>query len=193
VRIRDIHLNKALFPSQAHLDNKDFVSLLNRLNLDNIQHMYFVVYQTRPNSKNASLSFSGHMFGIYGGVIWKGFACAITAVPVFTRRLQPGVRMNIAVRWMLDNLCLTDEAVDWLKGVPHVWAHNYLIADKLGQLLVLSQSPTLDHVSRSVDFIHVTNHYLDEKLRKFEDSSFDFSNSHHRYNTIKHCMKRRTR
>jgi predicted choloylglycine hydrolase len=124
------------------------------------------------------------MVGRYGGVNEKGLACAITAEPAYTGKPQPGVRMNLAIRWMLDNLRSTKEAVEWLTNIPHQYAHNYLIADSYGELARVESSPEQDNVTTKNEYIHVTNHYLDDEMRKLEASSFDFSNSHRRYDAI---------
>jgi len=145
---------------------------------------YFHVVRAKPKGKQANLGFSDVMVGRYGGVNEKGFACAITAEPAYTGKPLPGVRMNLAIRWMLDNLCTTSEAIEWLTNIPHQYAHNYLIADSTGELARIESSPELDNVTTSTEFIHVTNHYIDETMRKLEDSSFDFSNSYSRYDKI---------
>lgn len=131
-----------------------------------------------------NLGFSDVMVGRYGGVNEKGLACAITAEPAYTGKPQLGVRMNLAIRWILDNLSTTSEAVEWLTNIPHQYAHNYLIADSCGELARVESSPEQDNVTTNNEYIHVTNHYLDDEMRKLEAPSFDFSNTHRRYDTI---------
>jgi len=145
---------------------------------------YFHLVKSKPQGKYTNLGFSDVMVGRYGGVNEKGLACAITAEPAYTGKPQPGVRMNLAVRWILENHESTSEAIEWLTKVPHQYAHNYLIADKTGELARVESSPEQDKVTTSTEFIHVTNHYLDKEMRKLENPTFDYSNTHRRYNTI---------
>lgn len=145
---------------------------------------YFTAVKSTPKDGYTSFSFSDHMIGRYGGLNEKGLAVAITAIPAYTGKPKPGIRMNIAVRWILDKMSTTDEAIEWLKTIPHQWAHNYILADESGLLARVESNPVKTISITSSEFIATTNHYHDAVMKKFENPDFDYSNSHRRYTTV---------
>jgi predicted choloylglycine hydrolase len=173
-----------VFALAGHKNLEDSPIFARNYDWDPSSLQYFDLVKAKPQGKYANLGFSDVMVGRYGGVNEKGLACAITAEPAYMGKPKPGVRMNLAVRWMLDNLSSTDEAVEWLTKVPHQYAHNYLIADKTGDLTRIESSPLRDKVTTASDFIHVTNHYIDEEMRELENPDFNYSNTHTRYDTV---------
>ena len=133
---------------------------------------------------NTSLVFTDHFVGVYGGVNHEGLAAAITAIPAYRGKPRPGVRMNVALRWILDNHETTEEAAEWLSNTPHQWAHNYLLADKKGRLARVETSPEMTRVQHSDEFITTTNHYHHPEMKPLEDPGFDYSNTHRRYSAV---------
>jgi predicted choloylglycine hydrolase len=145
---------------------------------------YFIAVKTIPKQGHRNLSFSDHMVGRYGGINEKGLAVAITAIPAYNGKAKPGIRMNIAVRWILDKMSKTKEAVEWLTNIPHQWAHNYLIADAEGTLARVESNPINTVSITSNEFVASTNHYHDKMMKRYESAEFDFSNTHRRYSTV---------
>jgi predicted choloylglycine hydrolase len=145
---------------------------------------YFMCIRAQPNDGLTSLSFTDHMVGRYGGVNEKGLAAAITAIPAYTGAPKPGVRMNVAIRWMLDHLNSTEEAAEWLREVPHQWAHNYMLADRSGVFARVETSPEDTRVCYSEELLVTTNHYHDTEMKKQENPEFDFSNTLRRYKRV---------
>lgn len=144
---------------------------------------YFTAMRTQPEDGNTSLVFTDHFVGVYGGVNHEGLAAAVTAIPAYRGKPRPGVRMNVALRWILDNYETTEEAAEWLRNTPHQWAHNFLLADKKGRLARVETSPELTRVQHSDGFIATTNHYHDPEMKPLEDPGFDYSSTHRRYST----------
>lgn len=145
---------------------------------------YFTVVKTNLKGGLTSLTFTDYFVGRYGGVNEAGLATAITAIPAYKGSPSLGIRMNIAVRWIMDHFKTTDEAAEWLVRIPHQWAHNFLLADRNGKLARVETSPKKSTVHRSDEFIATTNHYHNNGMKKFEDQNFDFSNTHRRYNNV---------
>lgn len=145
---------------------------------------YFTLVKTDLKGGLTSLTFTDHEVGRYGGVNEDGLAAAITAIPAYQGNPSPGIRMNIAVRWIIDHFKTTDEASEWLLEIPHQWAHNFLLADRRGKLARVETSPQKTIVTYSDEFIATTNHYHNDDMKKLEDKDFDFSNTHRRYENV---------
>jgi predicted choloylglycine hydrolase len=145
---------------------------------------YFTPFRVELTGGLTSISFTDHMVGRYGGANEAGLAAAITAIPAYRGRPTPGIRMNIATRWILDHHRTTEEAAEWLAETPHQWAHNFLLADSKGTLARVETAPERTRIQYSEDFIATTNHYHDEEMKGLEDPEFDFSNTHRRYGNM---------
>jgi len=142
---------------------------------------YFTPFRVEPTGGLTSISFTDHMVGRYGGANEAGLAAAITAIPAYRKRPTPGVRMNIATRWILDHHRTTEEAAEWLAETPHQWAHNFLLADSRGTLTRVETAPERTRIRYSEDFMATTNHYHDDEMKELEDPLYDYTNTHRRY------------
>jgi len=145
---------------------------------------YFTPARISPDKEYSCLCFSDHFVGVYGGVNEEGLSVAVTAIPAYTGKPRPGVRTNVALRWILNNLGSTDEAVEWLLGTPRMWAQNYIVADKDGRLARVETAPERSRAEYSEEFILSTNHYHDPEMRSLESKSFDFTNTHTRQRRV---------
>ena len=145
---------------------------------------FFTPIIVEPRNSITNISFTDHMIGRYGGVNKEGLAAAITAIPAYQGKPSIGIRMNIATQWILDNFNDTHEAAEWLKAIPHQWAHNFLIADKNGQLARVETAPEETMIAYSEEFIATTNHYHNPEMKKLENPEFDYTNTHTRYNNL---------
>lgn len=145
---------------------------------------YFLVVKTYLRKGLANLTFTDHPIGRYGGVNEAGLATAITAIPAYQGTPSPGIRMNIAVRWIMDHFESADEAAEWLVKIPHQWAHNFLLADRYGRLARVETSPERSIAEYSDTFIATTNHYHNPEMKKHEDPNVHWLSTHHRYNNV---------
>jgi predicted choloylglycine hydrolase len=145
---------------------------------------YFMVFITEPEDGVKSLSFSDHMIGRYGGVNKEGVAVSIHAVPGYTGKPRPGVRMNMTLRWILDKLSSTEEAVDFITETPHQTAHMYMVADKKGSFARVEYAPEEYKVEYSDNFLYCTNHYQLQGMKQYETGEFDRSNTEQRAGKI---------
>ncbi len=145
---------------------------------------FFTAYKTTPKNGIRNISFSDHMIGRYGGVNKEGVAVTIHAVPGYRGKPQPGVRMNMTLRWVLDNMKSTEEAVEFITETPHQNAHLYMVADKKGNFARVEYAPEEHKVEYSDTFLHCTNHYQIQEMTKYESGDFDRSNTEFRKNNI---------
>ena len=92
---------------------------------ENLRLCYF-----EPEGKLRSLgfTFSWTLVSRYGGINEAGLALA-SASSSFENS-GPGIILNIATRWILDNCRTTKEAVAFLEKMPKVWGETYVIVDK---------------------------------------------------------------
>ena len=146
---------------------------------------FFTVIWLNPVNHYSSLAFTDHFVGRYGGVNQEGLAIGITAVPGYVKRWVPGVRMNISTRWILDTCKNTKEVVSFLKKIPHVRAHTFLIADKENNLARVETSDDEVAVTYAENgFIVTTNHYQAPQLKKYTDDKLIPENSIIRLNKV---------
>lgn len=145
---------------------------------------YFTPSKVELAGGLTSISFTDHMVGRYGGANEAGLAAAITAIPAYRGSPTPGIRMNIATRWILDHHRTTEEAAEWLVEIPHQWAHNFLLADSTGTLARVETAPERTSIQYSEDFIASTNHYHNPEMKELENLEYDFTNTHRRYTNI---------
>ena len=78
--------------------------------------------------KSLGFAFSWTLVSRYGGINEAGVALA-SAASSFENN-GPGIIVNIATRWILDNCKTTEEAVSFIEKMPKVWGETYVIVDK---------------------------------------------------------------
>lgn len=95
---------------------------------------YLTICTIHPKGKLASYGFTylWPLVSRYGGTNEAGLTLS-GASTNFTNA-GPGVIMNIAMRWVLDNFRTTEEAVEFIEEIPKVWGTNYIIIDKNNKL-----------------------------------------------------------
>ncbi len=78
--------------------------------------------------KSLGFTFSWPLVSRYGGINEAGVA--ISSASSSFENNGPGIMLNIATRWILDNCRSTKEAVIFLEKMPKVWGETYVIIDK---------------------------------------------------------------
>ena len=88
------------------------------------------IMTVQPKGKLASYGFTFNwpLTTRYGGINEAGVAIS-GATTTFVNS-DPGIMLNVAIRWVLDNCKSTEEAVEFLEKIPKVWGISYLIIDK---------------------------------------------------------------
>jgi predicted choloylglycine hydrolase len=97
--------------------------------------------QTSPHGAMMSLNFNFCDVGCYGGINEAGLAIGSASIPFFKGKPEPGLKENIATRWILDTFTKTRDAVAYLERIPHAHACAYLVADKRGVIARVDASP----------------------------------------------------
>ncbi|MFX0081577.1 MAG: C45 family autoproteolytic acyltransferase/hydrolase [Candidatus Hodarchaeota archaeon] len=145
-----------------------------------------------PEGKLKSISFSDHMIGIYGGKNESGLTLAILIAGDYKGKWQPGIRMNLSTRWILDNCQTTEEVVSFLEKIPHVRGQIFMIADKEENFARVETAPP--HISVTCaknNYLYTTNHYQAKSLKQFSDPALVFPNSMERFNKVKNFLENR--
>lgn len=120
---------------------------------------FLTVCTVHPDNKLASYGFTFHwpLVSRYGGINEAGLA--ISSASTSFINAGPGVMLNIATRWILDNFTTTDEAVEFIMEIPKVWGTNYLIIDKnetLAKIEAHRKKTRVTYPARGFDLITFT-------------------------------------
>ncbi|MFX0169609.1 MAG: C45 family autoproteolytic acyltransferase/hydrolase [Candidatus Hodarchaeota archaeon] len=129
---------------------------------------YLTICTVKPNRKIASFGFTFHwpLLSRYGGINEAGLTIS-SATTSFVNS-GPGVMLNIATRWILDNFKTTEDAVEFIEEIPKVWGNNYLIIDKhdtLAKIETHRQKTLVTYPANGFDMITLT--YEDPEMRLF--------------------------
>jgi len=110
----------------------------------------------KPKGKLQSLGFTfyGVFLSRYGGINEAGLAIS-SASTTFVNS-GPGVMLNLATRWILDNSRRTEEAVEFLKTIPKTWGTAYLLIDKDGRIAKVEahrEKTKVTYTEKGFDFV----------------------------------------
>ncbi len=124
------------------------------------------VMTVKPKKKLASygFTFSWSLTSRYGGINEAGLA--ISSATASFEYTSPGIMLNAAKRWILDNFKTTEEAVEFIKDMPKVWGMNYLIIDRNETIAKLETHKEKTLVAYPKDFAFVTLTYEAPEMRK---------------------------
>lgn len=92
-----------------------------------------VIY-SEPEGGYKSTGFSFGCAGRYGGQNETGLTVGSVVIPNSTVTVKPGIRMNVATRWGLDNFSTTEEMVKYLQSVSPTESCAYLVLEPLLEL-----------------------------------------------------------
>ncbi|MHA2134220.1 MAG: C45 family autoproteolytic acyltransferase/hydrolase [Candidatus Thorarchaeota archaeon] len=152
----------------------------------NFVQPYFMAVEVNPTSKLRSLHFSDTPVSSYGGVNKAGLVIGIAVGAMYGGHYRPGIPVNLATRWMLDHFRTTEDAVSFLKGIPHLAGHNYLIADKQGSMVRVEVSPERVVVCEPEDgLILATNHFQSSEMKALENRESDPGSTYKREAAIR--------
>jgi predicted choloylglycine hydrolase len=153
---------------------------------------YTAVLEANPtgNMKNLQVIIEPGMS--CGGINEAGLAVGVTMAPRSTITVQPGVAANAATRWILDHFATTDEAVKYLKKIPHMAGYTLLMADAKGGMARAELSPDRTSVGKAEEgLIVASTHFLCEEMKQYEDLSIDFPWSYERVQRITNWFNER--
>jgi len=145
-----------------------------------------------PLGKLKSIAFSDHMIGNMGGINESGLAIAILVAANYDSKWQPGIRVNLSTRWVMDNCHNTEDAVSFLEKIPHVRGQFFMVMDNEDNIARVETSPP--HVAVTYakkDYLFSTNHYQAESLKKYSNQTLIPANSLERFNKVKTFLEKR--
>jgi len=145
-----------------------------------------VVLDSNPTGSLRSLQFNETPGLSAGGMNEAGLAVGVTLVCRNTISPRPGIAANVASRWILDHFTTTEEAVDYLRTIPHIYGYTTLIADAEGTMARVEVSPDKVVVGEPEDgLILAVTHYLCEEMHEFEDLTLDFPLTYERERRVR--------
>ena len=97
-------------------------------------------FRTSPKNGLQNIGFGFADPGRYDGVNEAGLAIG-SAWIYYRHKPQPGLRMNVVTRWVLDTFSDTPGAVGYLKRIPHHEGISYVVADKTGCIARVEAAP----------------------------------------------------
>jgi predicted choloylglycine hydrolase len=124
----------------------------------------------RMNPKNGlrSIGFGFADPGRYDGINEAGLAIGGAAI-YYRHKPQPGLRMNVVTRWVLDKFSDTPSAVDYLKRIPHHEGISYLVADKQGCIARVEAAPEGVDVTLAKDgMLAAINLFQSQQMARLE-------------------------
>ena len=116
--------------------------------------------ETAPTGRNGVIGLSFAEVGCYDGINTAGLAIGTASVPFFNGTNRVGLRDKHVSRWVLDNFSSVEEAVDYMREVPHAEAINFLVADKTGASARVEVTPTRVRAKVSNDGLKVVNNFF---------------------------------
>jgi predicted choloylglycine hydrolase len=141
------------------------------------------VVTTHPKGKLASYGFTFHwpLLSRYGGTNEAGLTLSSAAGTFHCNK--PGIMLNVAMRWILDNFKTTEEAVEFLEAMPKVWGVNYLLIDKNNAIAKLETHPENTVVTYPDNGFDMTTMYFEhEDMKKYKQDQ---------PGVVKYCESRR--
>jgi predicted choloylglycine hydrolase len=126
-------------------------------------------FRTKPKNGLQNIGFGFTDPGRYGGVNKAGLAISSASIPFYLHEPQPGLRMNVVTRWVLDTFSDTPSAVDYLKRISHHEGISYLLADKEGRIARVEAAPEGVDVAFAKDGIQgAVNLFQSEQMAHLE-------------------------
>jgi predicted choloylglycine hydrolase len=120
--------------------------------------------QIAPSGEPVRLGYTHHWSGLCDGMNESGLTILIAALHDGSQP-RPGFQWHIAVDMVLSRATNVEQAMDLLRGVPHVRSMSYLIADTYGTVLVQVSDGVTFVVEPENGLLAGTNHLVSEEAR----------------------------
>jgi len=128
------------------------------------EHLRLCYIEPDGKLKSMGFTFSWPLVSRYGGVNEAGVAIA-SASSSFENN-GPGIMLNIATRWILDNCRTTKEAVSFLQKIPKVWGETYIIIDRENNIAKVESHAKRTNVTYPESgFVFNTLHYDSHEMQ----------------------------
>lgn len=140
-----------------------------------------------PENKNTFLAHSTAFISVEDGINEHGLSVALTFL--MSKRIKPGINGGFIVRLLLEECKTTKEAVELLKKLPISSTHNIVIADKLGNMVVAEICPDDINIIENDKYVIATNHFVSDKMKKYNNKIHNWYYTNDRYNTLKDYLE----
>jgi predicted choloylglycine hydrolase len=125
-------------------------------------------FKTNPKNGLRSIGFGFADPGRYDGINEAGLAIGGAAI-YYRHNPQPGLRMNVVTRWVLDTFSDIPSVVDYLKRIPHHEGISYLVADKHGCIARVEAAPEgVDVALAKDDMLAAINLFQSQQMARLE-------------------------
>ncbi|MHA2164011.1 MAG: C45 family autoproteolytic acyltransferase/hydrolase [Candidatus Thorarchaeota archaeon] len=153
---------------------------------------YTTILDANPSGSMRSLQFVLDPGMSCGGMNEAGLSVGVTFVMRSIAEVRPGVAANVAARWILDNLSTTDDAILYLKKIPHVAGYTFLIADAQNDMARVEVTADRVAVDRPESGLVVAStHFMCEEMLKFENTDLNFPWTYERVERIQRWFEAR--
>lgn len=142
-----------------------------------------------PKNKFAYIGQSDVFIGRSDGVNEKGLSIAMSFVN--GSEPEPGISFHFVVRKVLENCQTTNEAIQLIQSTKVSSANNFLIADRTGDIAVVESAPQKSLVRRpeeTQNFIYITNQFITDGMKVFDQGGVEWSKSGERYSSLKSSL-----
>lgn len=164
--------------------NSDFITSL----ADKYESTYYCL--------DKGYSFIGNttaMIQMEDGINEYGLAVGLTFI--YPTVIKPGLNSGMLVRYLLEKCKSVDEAVKQLYKLPIGSAQTITMVDSTGDMVVVecnSENVEIVRPKESRSFVSATNHFLSEKMIKYQFDGDDDIHSHERYETVYNALRNNT-
>jgi len=136
---------------------------------------------------NNAYSFIGHTTAwceMEDGMNDQGLAVGLTFI--YPTYIDIGMNAGMLVRYILEKCQSVKEALEFLETVPIGSAQTLTLADKYGHICVVECNCKNMIVRYPQEhMIYATNHFVSQKMKKYQTPLQDDIHSHERYETMK--------
>lgn len=133
---------------------------------------------SQPKDGYCSVGFSQHVIGRLDGMNEKGLVVGLHFVNDEHR--EEGFLSTTIVRMLLDQCANVKEALDMIAMIPHGYCYNYSMADPSGMNVIVEATPQRI-VTRHMDQLICTNHFVSERLKKMNKNAIEDSKKRMEY------------
>lgn len=133
---------------------------------------------SQPKDGYCSVGFSQHVIGRLDGMNEKGLVVGLHFVNDEHR--EEGFLSTTIVRMLLDQCANVKEALDMIAMIPHGYCYNFSMSDPSGMNVVVEASPQRI-VTRQMDQLICTNHFVSETIRKMNKKTIEDSKKRMEY------------
>ncbi|CDZ74722.1 Choloylglycine hydrolase family protein [Peptoniphilus sp. ING2-D1G] len=123
------------------------------------------------------------MIQMEDGINEKGLACGLTFVYPTVKSV--GFNAGFLIRYILEKCSTVEEARTFLENVKIGSSQNIIVVDKSGQILLAELNSNDKYFKQVQDgALYRTNHFVSDKMIKYQTDLNDDIQSHNRFNTL---------